>query len=317
MTTLVPIEGSQASGFIEYDFPRIKIGTAEYAEGPTGTTVIEVEHGGRTAVDRRGGAIGMSGGFPFSHAICLTGGSTFGLAAGTGVTDEMLKRSGNSTRFDSLPAVSTAVIYDFGPRDNAIYPDAELGRAALNAAVHGKAQYGRVGAGVSATVGKVAPGRAEFAGQGIGFQQIGDIKLLVVTVVNAIGVIVDRDGTIVRGNYDAQSGTRRHPSADYANALSLDQVPESESGNTTITAVVTNVQLNDRDLGQFARQVHSSMHRAIQPFHTGMDGDVLFAVTTDEVALPPAAPAVGHVALGVVASEVAWDAVLRSVSTSG
>ena len=40
------------------------------------------------------------------------------------------------------------------------------------------------------------------------------------------------------------------------------------------------------ELNQFAKQVHSSMHRGIQPFHTDMDGDTLFAVTTDEIDLP-------------------------------
>ena len=46
------------------------------------------------------------------------------------------------------------------------------------------------------------------------------------------------------------------------------------------------------------------MARAIQPFHTLYDGDVLFAVTTGEVENP----GLNEVALGVIASELAWDA---------
>lgn len=80
------------------------------------------------------------------------------------------------------------------------------------------------------------------------------------------------------------------------------------SGNTALTVLVTNRQLDATALRQLARQVHASMARAIQPFHTPYDGDVLFAVATGDVA----APEVDDVALGVIASELAWDAVLAS-----
>ena len=48
------------------------------------------------------------------------------------------------------------------------------------------------------------------------------------------------------------------------------------------------------------------MARAIQPFHTFGDGDVLFATTTGEVENPH----LNLTDLGVLASELAWDAVL-------
>jgi L-aminopeptidase/D-esterase-like protein len=54
------------------------------------------------------------------------------------------------------------------------------------------------------------------------------------------------------------------------------------------------------------------MNRTIQPFHTMYDGDVLYAVTTNETD----DPALDDVALGAVAAEVAWDAVLSSVQTT-
>jgi L-aminopeptidase/D-esterase-like protein len=56
------------------------------------------------------------------------------------------------------------------------------------------------------------------------------------------------------------------------------------------------------------RQVHSSMARAIQPFHTPDDGDIRFTASTGEIA----AEGIDSTALGVVASEMAWDAVLSS-----
>ena len=85
---------------------------------------------------------------------------------------------------------------------------------------------------------------------------------------------------------------------------------EAPPGNTTLTVVVTNVKLDSRLLRTLGRQVHASMARAIQPFHTLVDGDVLYAVSTNEVD----DPAVDSIGLGVVASELAWDAVLAAVS---
>ena len=52
------------------------------------------------------------------------------------------------------------------------------------------------------------------------------------------------------------------------------------------------------------------MARAIHPFHALTDGDVLFAATTNEVENE----ALDSVALGVIASELAWDAVLAAVA---
>ena len=51
------------------------------------------------------------------------------------------------------------------------------------------------------------------------------------------------------------------------------------------------------------------MARAIQPFHALADGDVLFALATGEVA----DESFSSDALDIVASELAWDAVLSSV----
>ena len=80
-------------------------------------------------------------------------------------------------------------------------------------------------------------------------------------------------------------------------------------GNTTLTVVVTNQRLDRIILRQLGRQIHTSMARAIQPFHTTLDGDVLFAVSTQEVDNP----SLGNIALGEVGADLAWDAVLACV----
>lgn len=312
---LSPTHGTDR-GQVEYDFPGVLIGTAEYAEGPTGVTVLSIPKGARTYTDLRGGAPGVSGLYNFNHAICLAGGSVYGLAAVAGVSEALFDRVEHRSEFDDLQLVSGAIIYDFSVRENSLYPDTALGKAALEAAREGVAEVGRVGGGASATAGKIDPSRVEFTGQGVAFRQVGDMRVLVITVLNPYGVIIDREGRIVRGNYDLTLGERRHPSVDYEAAIGEASLLPPSSGNTTLTAVVTNVQLSDLELRQFGLQVHSSMHRGIQPFHTPFDGDTLFALTTDELALP-ADPRTPHgrlsltsAAVAALASEAAWDAIL-------
>ena len=61
-------------------------------------------------------------------------------------------------------------------------------------------------------------------------------------------------------------------------------LPGGLTRHTTLSVLVTNVAFPRELLRQLGRQVHSSMARAIQPFHTPDDGDILFTVSTGEVA---------------------------------
>ena len=201
-----------------------------------------------------------------------------------------------------------AIIFDWGPRDNAIYPDKELGRASLRAAVPGSFPLGSRGAGRSATVGKLfAFDESEPGGQGGAFRQAGGTRVAVFTVVNAVGAIVDRDGEVVLGHYDRGTGLRRALAPTVEERLAQGRAVRPPPGNTTLTVLVTDLALDLRQLRTLGRQVHASMARAIQPFHALEDGDVLFAVSTGAVKTDPL---LDTTALGVVASELAWDAVL-------
>jgi 6-aminohexanoate-oligomer endohydrolase len=294
---------------LRFNFPSFLIGVAEYDEGPTGCTVFHFPEGAACATDVRGGSPGTIGGYEWVHAICLAGGSLYGLEAAAGVAAELFAQRGHSTGWMEIALVSGAIIFDYGPRDNAVYPDKALGRAALRAARPGVFPLGPRGAGRSATVGKTFEyEQGEPAGQGGAYRELGPTKVCVFTVVNAVGAIVDREGKVVRGHLDRATGLRSAlvPGVEerLAAGVPLRQVP----GNTTLTVVVTNQQLDRRALRQLGRQVHASMARAIHPFHALLDGDVLYAVTTAEVD----EPAVDPIGLSVIASELAWDAVLQS-----
>lgn len=295
---------------IEFDWPALHIGTAWYEKGPTGCTVFHFPDQARTVADIRGGNHASllmdkleNGRSDYLDAICFAGGSIFGLEAATGVTAELLAKGGYAKR---VYKTSGAIIWDLW-RDNMIYPDKDLGRAALRTARPGVFPLGWQGVGCSPGCGGgFGP---EGTGQGGAFRQIGSTKLAVFTVVNAWGAIHNRKGEVVRGNLDKKTGKRTSSFECVEKRISEQATPaESRPNNTTLTLVVTNQKVSDLD--QFARQVHTSMARAIQPFHTIHDGDILYAATTEEIENKK----LDDVSLGVLASELAWDAVLETLS---
>lgn len=306
-TSLIP-KTTFEGAVLEFDFPSLHIGVAEYEEGPTGCTVFYFPNSAKSVVDIRGGLPGTIQGIAAADggvsAICFAGGSLYGLEAATGVSAEIFAQNG----YSSIHGVRGAIIYDFF-RDNWIYPDKALGRAALRAAKPNVFPLGARGAGRSATCGKwlLKPFQSESAGQGGAFRQTGPTKVAVFSVVNSLGAIMNRHGEVVRGHYNPQTG-KRHTLKDVVNVPPSDDNGANPSvGNTTLTLVVTNQKLNLDELRQLAKHVHSSMTRVIYPFHTSVDGDVLYAVTTDEVDNPE----INHFVLSHIASELAWDAVLN------
>ncbi len=307
---LAPRTEIDAQRWLDLDFPGLEIGVAEYAEGPTGCTVFGFPEVASLHIDVRGGSPGINGEhLTLTNAICFAGGSLYGLEASTGVAAELFARRGHSTAWMDIALVSGAIIFDYGRRANAIYPDKELGRAAVRAFQTGRFPLGPHGAGCSATAGHGPT--AELAGQGGAFRMVGDARIAVFTVVNAYGAIVDRAGNVVRGNRDAATGKRRRSEDVVATTGSYDPPAGRTRGvtaNTNLTLVVTDQKLDPLQLRSVARQVHSSMARAIQPFNTRWDGDILFAVSTQKTA----DAALDEVSLGIVASELAWDAVLAS-----
>jgi 6-aminohexanoate-oligomer endohydrolase len=304
----VPRTDIAAARWLDVDFPGLEIGVAEYAEGPTGCTVFGFPKIASLHTDVRGGSPGINGEhLTVTNAICFAGGSLYGLEASTGVAAELFAQRGFSTKWMDIAIVSGAIIFDYGRRQNAIYPDKELGRAAVRAMRPGRFPLGAHGAGCSATAGH--GNTAELSGQGGAARMIGPVHVAVFTVVNAYGAIVDRTGAVVRGNIDA-SGRRSRAERMIEETGAYDPVAGRARGvtaNTNLTILVTDQKLDMLQLRSLARQTHASMARALQPFNTRWDGDILFAVSTQSVD-----STLDEVSLGVVASELAWAAVLAS-----
>ncbi|HEX5133316.1 MAG TPA: P1 family peptidase [Candidatus Krumholzibacteria bacterium] len=305
---------SHPGATLEFDFPGLSIGVAEYAEGPTGCTVFHFPDGATGVADVRGGAPGtvLSHREGWVDAICLAGGSVYGLEAASGVSAGLLARKNYDTHWNNIAIVSGAVIFDFNRfrANQAVYPDKALGRAALESARPGEFALGPRGAGACATVGKWLrdPYQLERCGQGGAVYTSGDVRVAAFTVVNAVGCLVGRDGLAARGHFNPETQRRHRVGEVMSIRDEAGPPPDVPPGNTTLTVVVTNQVMGLRELNQMARQVHSSLARAIDPFHTMYDGDVLYAVTTNQLDPAP----LKYNEISYIASEVAWDAVLKS-----
>ena len=104
---------------------------------------------------------------PEAHAICLTGGSAYGLAAADGVMAWLAERGVGYRVGDQVghvvPIVPTAALFDLG-RGGVFTnrPDASFGRRAAERAARprkpGPVAIGTVGAGAGAVAGGIAGG---------------------------------------------------------------------------------------------------------------------------------------------------------------
>ena len=167
--------------------------------GRTGCTVVLVPGGAVPGVDVRGGAPGTLGTDALrpgmlderAHAILLTGGSAFGLAAADGVMRYLDERGvGFAIGTARVPIVAGAVIFDLLTGDPRARPDAAAGYAACQAAT-GHPAVGAVGAGTGATVAKAGGGRPRPGGVGIASAPAGAATVAAVMVANSVGGIWD------------------------------------------------------------------------------------------------------------------------------
>lgn len=305
---------------LEYDFPEVLVGSAEYTDGPTGCTLVCFEAGATCAVDVRGGAVAarelqtvaLSDGWGEVDAVLFTGGSIWGLDAAAGVMHRLSEERGGSVAFDDIPAVPTAAVYDFTGRESTIFPDAELGVAAYDALRTGEIELGRRGAGANVTVGTYLSDRhAAWSGQGAAFAQHGAVKLLALAVVNACGNVYDRGGKLLAGGPDVHARlTEKLGAKSSARAAGKGR---ARGSNTLLVAVVTNAALDRHELYRVAVMGSAASARLIDPFHTPDDGDVCFALSTSSTRLPKGISA-GDV--GVLAGRVIQDAILSAVTAA-
>ncbi len=215
------------------------------------------------------------------HALVLTGGSAFGLACAQGVMEELaLRGRGFKTAHGVVPIVPAAVVYDKNLGNALAFPDASAGKQALLSAQPDFELMGNIGAGTGVSVGKWAGlSHAMKSGLGIEFLSHGAIEVLALSVVNAVGDILNYDGSILAGAL-ASDGSFLAKDAPQKRWQSP-QVGMNQ--NTVLSAVFTNIKLDKIQAYFLAKRVHLAMARRIVPSHTSFDGDVSFVISLPQV----------------------------------
>ena len=299
-------------GFIT-DVEGLKVGHFTDSRRPTGCTVVLCEDGAVTSVDVRGSGPGTRETdlldpvheVEEAHAILLSGGSAFGLDAAAGVMRYLEEHDiGYVTPFAKVPIVPAAILYDLRLGDPKIRPDAEAGYKACQNARSGRFPEGSVGAGAGATLGKLQPGLPMKGGIGTSSLTLdAGVTIAALVAVNCVGNVIDPDnGQII-------AGSRSPNGRGFVNAVEWSRSGViTDSGNTTIGVVATNVSLKKTALKKIAQMSHDGMARVINPVHTPWDGDTLFAMSTGTSS---ATIDVGR--LGTLAAEVVSQAILRAI----
>ena len=292
--------------------PGVRIGHWHDLEAGTGCTVLLPVAGDmRASVHVGGGAPGTretdllapSATVQAIHALLLTGGSAFGLDAASGAMRFLRERGiGFATPVALVPIVPAAVLFDLDLGSPDAFPGSEAGYAACLAATEQEQREGTVGAGCGATVGRLSGPAARTKG-GLGLavsDPVAGMSVGALAVVNALGDVVERDGTII-------AGTRA--SNGFAGSRGLLRAAAGAAAapaNSTLVAVATNARLDKTALNRLAVQAHDGLALAISPVHTSYDGDVVFTLSTGE------APAQADL-LAVLAVEVVAEAIRRAV----
>ncbi|WP_326944091.1 P1 family peptidase [Amycolatopsis sp. NBC_01307] len=271
----------------------------------TGTTVVLVPDGAVGAVDQRGGAPGTRETNLLEpenlvervNAVCLSGGSAYGLAAADGVMRWLAERNlgfpVGTKPHEVVPIVPAAVLFDLPRGEWGNRPDASFGYAACAAAAAGPVAQGTVGAGAGAAVGSLK------GGIGTASEVVGEFTVGAVAALNAAGEAVDLS-------------TGRAYAADHGDfgvtwpSRAVELPSRRTDLNTTIGVVAVDAALSKAEARRLAVAAQDGLARAVRPAHTMFDGDTVFALATGARELPAAShPAVRPAALDALCSAAA------------
>lgn len=299
----------------------------------TGVTALLCAADWPAGVDVRGGGPGLRETETLSpenlvgrtHAVVLSGGSVFGLAAADGIASVLSGRNiGLRLKQDSIaiPIVPCAVLHDLGnggdKRWGATPPYRHLGIRAVE------------GAGAQFSLGSIGAGRGAMAGLikgGLGSASLalGDgIIVGALVAVNSVGSAVMPDGKTYWAwafEIDGEFGGSAPPGA----GMDLsDPAPEESrlkalgrlqaGANTTLGVVACNADLSTAECKRVAMMAHDGIARAIRPAHTPFDGDTVFALASGGIELGRDSLRAAHVArIGSAAADCLSRAIARAV----
>ncbi len=257
----------------------------------TGATVVLLPEGSVGGVDGRGGAPGTRETDLLApenlvsrvDAVCLAGGSAYGLAAADGVM-RWLGERGRGFRVGAephevVPIVPAAVLFDLPRSAWGNRPDAEFGYLACAAATGDPVAQGTVGAGTGARAGSLKGGIGSASTTVAGFT-VGAIA-----AVNARGEAVD----LATGALWAADLGRPGEFPPAPGVPADLTAPARSDLNTTVGVVAVDAALDKAQCRRLAMSAQDGLARAVRPAHSLFDGDTVFAAATG--ARPVAGPA--------------------------
>jgi L-aminopeptidase/D-esterase-like protein len=283
------------------DVPGLKVGCVEDEAVRTGVTVLLCPEAWTAAVDVRGGGPAVretdtlrpENSFSKAHAICLSGGSVFGLGAADGAASALSAGDVGlriTAGTPAIPIVPAACLHDLSNGGDKAWgldpPYRALGMKAVAAASE-DFPLGSVGAGRGAMAGIYK------GGLGSASIDLGDGLIVgALVAANPVGSPYMADGETFWAwpfEIDGEFGGKR-PSAM---ASTIDPVPgDSKLGslmkagaNTTLALVATTADLSTAEAQRMAMMAHDGMARAVRPCHTPFDGDIVFALASGAYAL--------------------------------
>jgi L-aminopeptidase/D-esterase-like protein len=297
------------------DIKGIKVGHYTDLSAARGCTVVICEQGAVPGVDVRGSSPGTRetdlmrpiNQVEKVHAILLTGGSAFGLDAASGVMNYLEEHGiGYDTSIGKIPIVPAAVLFDLTIGDPKIRPGYSEGYEACKNASETELSMGCVGAGTGAMVGHLfGPERATKSGLGTASEMIsGGVIVAAMVAVNAFGDVIDTKNDQVLAGVRKEDGSGFGRTIDYLKSgYEYGVKPEN---HTTIGVVATNAKLTKEQVNKMAQTAHDGMARAINPCHTMLDGDTIFALSIGDRS--------GDInTIGAVAAEVMERAIVKAV----
>jgi L-aminopeptidase/D-esterase-like protein len=270
------------------DIEGILVGHYTLPERPTGCTVITASAPFVAGIDVRGGAPGThdtellrpENSLDQIDAIFLSGGSAFGLEAGTGISRYLEEQGrGFDTRASRVPIVCGAILFDLELGDSKIRPDAKAGYEAIKAAGSGPVPEGNVGAGAGATVGKMmGAGHAMKGGLGSwAIRRPDGLRVGALAAVNSVGDIVDpATGRIIAGARRADGKGLVGVMQELRKGRSMGRPFQ---GSTVLGVVATNADLTKAQCTKVAQMAQDALARCIYPSHMPWDGDTVFAIS--------------------------------------
>lgn len=274
------------------DVPGIRVGNAEDGHIRTGCTVVLGDAAFTAGYHVMGGAPGTretdllhpDKSIETVDALVLSGGSGFGLDAGSGVADALAEDGrgfpvGTGASQVRVPIVPGAILFDLingGDKDWGKNPYKRLGRAAYSAASD-TFGLGTAGAGTGGTTATLKGGLGSAS-----MVLPGGIVVGAVVAVNALGSATVGDTEHFwaapweeGGEFGGLGVASHYPTGRPATKIL--------SQNTTIAVVATNAALTKAQCTRLATAAHDGIARALVPSHTPKDGDLIFAASTGAV----------------------------------